>query len=199
MAEQKTVHVGKNTATKVVLKDKDGKEVAVLSCVFNMPELKALLEVEIKRPELQEAGSKIEISMIAQDDKGLPESVKLVDDEPRNALAFIESQIIPAPVAVSMIRSLLGDLTVQTDLKVCLVTSVFGEVGLAGFGMVTTLGKVETEHITTAVKGGENQLQLFKDELRQRGYSFPDDNKIVLPGDVGWRPPNLTVIEGGKH
>jgi hypothetical protein len=184
MSEQKTYRVVRGSSSRITFRDTEGKDLTILTGTPNIPELRrTIAEKLVEDPKLAEPGVKVEVTMLAKDDKGMEQVVTLVNETSKAAIEFLDGQTIPIGAAINMVQSLLAELSLQTDLKAALVIAVSGSQGLGGFGMLSTTSPVEDAHVRMLVQGARSQIELFTHDLKAKGFTFPEEGNLIVPGD----------------
>lgn len=102
------------------------------------------------------------------------------------AIQLMMKSVPPQDVMVQF--QLLGEyMSAHSSLKGVMITAVFGDAELAGFGYMSGFSKVSLDDIAALGTGAAQQAALFKDKMREKnpGVRFPDEeekSRIIIPG-----------------
>lgn len=116
---------------------------------------------------------------------GEPVEIVLTQGPIKEALGRLAGEAVTPPVAMGKLQLLTGQLTDVSNLKGAIVTAVFGESNVSGFGMISSTDEVEDADIIVLVEAAANQVTQMKDEMRKLrpGIKFPSDApNLILPG-----------------
>ena len=88
--------------------------------------------------------------------------------------------------AVEEFQALGSFLADRSELKGVMITLVFGDAAVAGFGMLSSTADVTDADIVTLVESARNQTDQMKDEMQKKrpALVFPSDkSRIILPSE----------------
>jgi hypothetical protein len=132
--------------------------------------------------------SKTHIRVYLQAEQG-GEELTLADGDIPSVFAALASKLIPPKIAVGEMTRLASFLAECASLKLSLVTSVFGDIGVSGFGYVSDATEVTDDDVKMLVSAAEGQIDMFKDAMRKKRNIVFDGDKgqIIMPGAAGLR------------
>lgn len=109
----------------------------------------------------------------------------------QDAAQALANKVIDDPRRVlQQLQLVIQQLSEISELKGIIVTAVIGEAQAAGFGMINDAIEVTNEDIIMLGASAANQVDQFKDAMRQRkNVEFPGDSKIVLATQMPGRRP----------
>ena len=87
--------------------------------------------------------------------------------------------------AINEFQAMASQITDRSELKGLMVTFVFGDASVGGFGMLSTVAEVTPADIVTLVEASTNQAELMKSEMKKKYplLAFPSDKGgLILPG-----------------
>jgi len=95
----------------------------------------------------------------------------------------LEHHVMPIPGAIHNLRMMLSEIMTYSDLKGIMITGVWGDNKVAGFGMLSDSVEVTADDIRHLAEAAGNQLESFKDETaKSHGVIYNEDKNIVVPG-----------------
>lgn len=132
--------------------------------------------------------SKTKVRVYLQAEDGSKEITVAEGDIP-TVFAGLASKLIPPKIAAGEMTRLAAYLAECASLKLCMVTSVFGELGVSGFGYISDATEVTDADIKMLVSAAEGQIDMFKDAMRKKRNIIFDGDKgqIIMPGAAGLR------------
>jgi hypothetical protein len=132
--------------------------------------------------------SKTHLRVYLQAEDGSKE-LTLADGDIPSVFAALASKLIPPKIAVGEMTRLASFLAECASLKLSLVTSVFGDIGVSGFGYISDATEVTDADVKMLVSAAEGQIDMFKDAMRKKRNIVFDGDKgqIIMPGAAGMR------------
>ena len=102
---------------------------------------------------------------------------------------LIKHDISPQDV-ITEFQRMAEFMSVRSGLKGIIVTGVFDNASVGGFGFLTTCADIDDADIVALQSGAAAQADLFKESVKQKirpGIAFPDDDKskLILPSRFG--------------
>lgn len=108
----------------------------------------------------------------------------------------LDSNSMTPQTAMMQLDYAVGLLFELSGLKGIVLTTVFEDAGIGGFGRMSDAVEVADGDKIMLGSAAESQADMFKDAMREQGLTFPDDSPLILPGQNN---NGMHVVSGGNE
>ncbi|MFC1453680.1 hypothetical protein ACFLQL_00685 [Verrucomicrobiota bacterium] len=157
-------------------------------CARNLTEIIKKLKTDEELTKLAGTDTEIIVNLVFSDVvANEPDRQPIGKGKYDELLTALPKNVLTAGGAVEMLRHFCIRMIETSNLKAAMFTLLFdqneeGKDVLGGLGIVNENVEILPEHITKFVKAADGQLEMFKDAMKKKGFKFPDDSNIIIPG-----------------
>jgi len=124
--------------------------------------------------------TKIKVYIDAVDSEKDKVQFVLVEGTLEECVTKLAQSSIPARIVMTKLQHMVAQMSEMSGLKCVIITGVFDDAEVGGFGYMSEAIEVTDEDIMVVGEAAASQAELFKDAMRKkRNIQFPSDSTIL--------------------
>jgi hypothetical protein len=167
--------------------DAEGKQTNAERCLRSTAELLRFLADKINTGVDTKTKVRITVPTVGDKDAdGQITCLHVAEGTLDEVMRRLEDSTLPPPLASFDLQRRIEFMAGHSALKGIIITAVFGDSEVGGFGYISTLSTVTPADITALGDAATNQATLFKDQMKKRDPELKFDtdeekNPIIVP------------------